>query len=131
MSRSKREKPLVLQALCNIPYSPWHSFPKWKDKEIRIDSSALKDFSQNDFTKGSIVWLLSSERQNKTIYSLESIAHITTWKLIHISPPEENVYVRLTMIEISDNSNRKRTGDKFGLLRCHQWMRIGSSQLKQ
>lgn len=38
-----------------IPYNPWHSFPKWKDKEIRIDSSALKDFSQNDFTKGSIV----------------------------------------------------------------------------
>lgn len=56
-----------------IPYSPWHSFPKWKDKEIRIDSSALKDFSQNDFTKGSIVWLLSSGK--KTKHTLVPVAH--------------------------------------------------------
>lgn len=53
----KRKKVSIIAKFLGyiIPYSPWHSFPKWKDKEMRIDSSALKDFSQNDFTKGSIV----------------------------------------------------------------------------
>lgn len=53
------------------------------------------------------------------------------------SPPEENVHVRLTGIEMSDNSDRKRTSDrskitrniKFGLQRSHAGME--SSQAKQ
>lgn len=40
-----------------------------------MDSSALKDFSQNDFTKGRIVWLLSSGKQNKTKQTLDLVAH--------------------------------------------------------
>lgn len=51
---------------------------------MRIDSSALKDFSQNDFTKGSIVWLLSSGKQNKMKHTLDPLPTLHTWKLIHI-----------------------------------------------